>query len=40
MFIAAGSSPSPRAAHAAVGVESNQLVVYGGATGGTSVKEQ
>ncbi len=29
-----GSSPSPRAAHSSVAVESNQLVVYGGATGG------
>ena len=32
-----GSSPSPRAAHAATTVESLQVVVYGGATGGGSL---
>lgn len=29
-----GSSPTPRAAHAATAVEVNQVVIYGGATGG------
>jgi len=29
-----GIPPSPRAAHAATAIESMQLVVYGGATGG------
>ena len=33
----AGTSPSPRAAHAATTVESLQVVVYGGATGGGSL---
>jgi len=32
--IATGNQPSPRAAHASVAVELNQVVVYGGATGG------
>ncbi|KAL4439094.1 hypothetical protein ABPG74_008869 [Tetrahymena malaccensis] len=31
-----GAQPSPRAAHAAVAVEINQIVVYGGATGGSN----
>ncbi len=34
---ATGSPPSPRAAHASAAVEVNQLVVYGGATGGGSL---
>ena len=33
-YIAIGSQPSPRAAHASAPVESLQLVIYGGATGG------
>ncbi|EGR28942.1 ser thr protein phosphatase family protein, putative [Ichthyophthirius multifiliis] len=32
-----GNQPSPRAAHAATGLEINQMVVYGGATGGGSL---
>lgn len=32
-----GVPPSPRAAHAATNVEQNQMVVYGGATGGGSL---
>jgi hypothetical protein len=35
--IATGTSPSPRAAHAAVAVEKDQIVIYGGATGGGSL---
>ena len=34
MTLARGISPSPRAAHASTNVDSLQLVVYGGATGG------
>jgi hypothetical protein len=34
---ATGTSPSPRAAHAAVAVEKDQIVIYGGATGGGSL---
>jgi len=30
-----GTAPSPRAAHAATAVESLQVVIYGGAAGGT-----
>jgi hypothetical protein len=33
-----GTAPSPRAAHAATAVESLQVVIYGGAAGGTSFK--
>lgn len=29
-----GTTPSPRAAHAATAVESHQVVIYGGAAGG------
>ena len=32
-----GSSPTQRAAHASTSVEVNQMVVYGGATGGNSL---
>jgi protein phosphatase len=32
-----GPYPSPRAAHSSVAVEQNQMVVYGGATGGGSL---
>jgi|TARA_B110001450_G_C17452202_1_gene412517 hypothetical protein len=32
-----GISPSPRAAHASCAVDSLQMVVYGGATGGGSL---
>ena len=32
-----GELPSPRAAHASVAVELNQMVIYGGATGGGSL---
>ena len=32
-----GSPPTPRAAHAATTVELNQLVIYGGAKGGTLI---
>lgn len=34
---AAGTPPTPRAAHASYAVEAGQLVVYGGATGGGSL---
>ena len=34
---ATGTSPTPRAAHAASVVDSLQLVIYGGATGGGSL---
>eukprot|EP00357_Protocruzia_adherens_P011297 CAMPEP_0115014480 /NCGR_PEP_ID=MMETSP0216-20121206/26107_1 /TAXON_ID=223996 /ORGANISM="Protocruzia adherens, Strain Boccale" /LENGTH=783 /DNA_ID=CAMNT_0002384235 /DNA_START=200 /DNA_END=2551 /DNA_ORIENTATION=- len=34
---ASGMAPSPRAAHAASAVESMQMVIYGGATGGGSL---
>ena len=34
--LARGSIPSPRAAHASCCVNINQLVIYGGATGGIS----
>jgi len=37
-FPGGGTSPSPRAAHGAAAVDANQLVVYGGATGGKSTK--
>jgi len=33
-FQATGTIPTPRAAHGADTVEDNQLVIYGGATGG------
>ena len=33
-----GIVPSPRAAHASAAIESMQMVVYGGATGGTSLR--
>ena len=36
-FLVTGNSPSPRAAHAAVSVDTNQLVIYGGATGGSII---
>ena len=32
-----GVAPSPRAAHSSTNVESMQMVVYGGATGGGSL---
>jgi protein phosphatase len=32
-YSATGTSPSPRAAHAAACIETNQVVIYGGATG-------
>ena len=35
--IVKGVPPSPRAAHASTNVESMQMVVYGGATGGGSL---
>lgn len=34
ILLARGIAPSPRAAHASTNVDSLQLVVYGGATGG------
>jgi len=34
-IIASGTPPTPRAAHAATCVEELEMVVYGGATGGT-----
>ena len=33
----AGTAPSPRAAHGSTAVDSLQMVVYGGATGGGSL---
>jgi len=36
-IIGTGNKPSPRAAHGSASVEVNQLVVYGGATGGGSL---
>lgn len=32
-FLASGSKPNPRAAHAATAVDGNKMVVYGGASG-------
>jgi protein phosphatase len=33
----AGIAPSPRAAHASCAIDSLQMVIYGGATGGGSL---
>jgi protein phosphatase len=36
-YIGSGIAPSPRAAHGSCSVDSLQMVVYGGATGGGSL---
>ena len=37
VYIVSGIAPSPRAAHASCSVDSLQMVVYGGATGGNKI---
>ena len=33
LYLVSGTTPSPRAAHGAVCIENNKIVIYGGATG-------
>ena len=38
MLLGSGIAPSPRAAHGSGAVDSLQMVVYGGATGGKGIE--